>query len=150
MKNLRFLDGEDMYANGQAVAFQSLPRTGNSFLRRIIEIVTGVYTGSDMNINLTLQFISSNMAGESTVGDENLPWITKTHWPMESPLGAIQFRASKCFAVVRNPIDVMPSLALLLNTSSHSLTVTPPVNEADDAWWERFTEHFTENQTKAF
>ena len=108
-----------------------MPRTGNSFLRRVVEIVTGVYTGSDMNINLTLHLLSGNLAGESTVADDNLPWITKTHWPMPSPPDSLPFTASKCFAIVRNPIDVIPSIALLMNTSSHSLTVNPPVNEAD-------------------
>ena len=47
-KNLRFLDGTDI--NGQYIAFESIARSGNSFLRRIIELITGVYTGSDMNI----------------------------------------------------------------------------------------------------
>ena len=41
-------------------------------------------------------------------------------------------------------------MALLVNTASHSLTVTPPVNEADPAWWERFTDHFPDIQTQAF
>ena len=146
-KNLRFLDGADMQALGQTVCFQSLPRTGNSFLRRIVEIVTGVYTGSDMMINLTLQMVSGNLGGEETVANSNLPWITKTHWPLESPFGATPFSAQKTFCVVRNPVDVMPSLALLMNTSSHSLTVSPPVNEADPAWWERFTDQLTTIQT---
>ena len=82
-----------MQALGQTVCFASLPRTGNSFLRRIVEIVTGVYTGSDMAINLTLQMVSGNLAGEETVASSNLPWITKTHWPMESPLGVTKFSA---------------------------------------------------------
>ena len=44
----------------------------------------------------------------------------------------------------------MPSLALLFNTSSHSLTVNPPVNEADPAWWERFTEQLTRVHEEAY
>ena len=39
-----------------SVALASFPRTGNSFLRKIIEQVTGVFTGSDMPIDLTLSF----------------------------------------------------------------------------------------------
>ena len=103
-----------------------------------------------MDINLTLHLLSGNLAGESTVADDNLPWITKTHWPMPSPPTSLPFTASKCFAIVRNPIDVMPSLALLMNTSSHSLTVNPPVNEADPAWWDRFTEQLTRVQEEAY
>lgn len=52
----------------------------------MLEICTGVYTGSDMNLNITLQ-LGGNMAGEETVTHDNLNWITKTHWPMESPAG---------------------------------------------------------------
>ena len=73
---------------GNQVCFQSFPRTGNSFLRRVIELVTGVYTGSDMNLNLTLQVVFDNMLGEETFSHDNLTWVTKTHWPIESPLGS--------------------------------------------------------------
>ena len=90
-KHLRFLDGTEML--GQQICFQSMPRTGNSFLRRIIELMTGVYTGSDMNLNVTLHVIAGNLAGEETVAHENLCWVTKTHWPMESPFGAKKFSA---------------------------------------------------------
>lgn len=66
-----------------------MPRCGNSFLRRILETITGVYTGSDMNIDLTTQLLfGGRLAGEETVSDDNLVWVTKTHWPMESPLGS--------------------------------------------------------------
>ena len=92
-KKYRFLDGTDLALTGQQVCFQSLPRTGNSFLRSILEQVTGVYTGSDMNFDLTLHIINSGAAGEETVSHENLCWITKTHWPMESPMGNIKFSA---------------------------------------------------------
>ena len=49
---MRFLDGEDI--DGDKVCFQSFPRSGNTMLRRFLEVVTGVHTGSDMPIDLTL------------------------------------------------------------------------------------------------
>ena len=61
------------------------------------------------------------MAGEETVcGDDqgNLVWMTKTHWPMGTPLGAKQFSADKCFVIVRNPIDLIASSAILGNINS--------------------------------
>ena len=64
-----------------------MARSGNSFLRRIIEMITGVYTGSDMNLNLTMHLMGGNVAGEETVSHENLCWVTKTHWPLMSPMG---------------------------------------------------------------
>ena len=64
-----------------------MSRTGNTFLRRILELVTGVYTGSDMNLLLTLHLIGGNLAGEETVPEDNLCWVTKTHWPTDTPFG---------------------------------------------------------------
>ena len=45
-------DGEFRYLDGEAnpsnkVAFTSFPRSGNSFLRRYLELLTGIVTGSD-------------------------------------------------------------------------------------------------------
>jgi len=89
-KGLRFLEDQDI--TGDQVVFQSMPRTGNSFLRRILELTTGVFTGSDMNIDLTLHILfSGRLGGEETIAQDNLCWITKTHWPMNSPLGARKF-----------------------------------------------------------
>lgn len=62
-------------------------------MRRVLELTTGVYTGSDMNMDVTLHLIFGNIAGEETVTHDNLNWVVKTHWPMESPLGATPFKA---------------------------------------------------------
>lgn len=43
----KFLDSK-VRMEGSRVAFASYPRTGNSFLRKILENITGVFTGSDM------------------------------------------------------------------------------------------------------
>ena len=77
-----------------------------------------------MNIDLTQHILDGNLAGEETVTQDNLNWIVKTHWPLESPLGARQYSAQKAISIVRNPIDVFPSMALLMNTTSHSLKTT--------------------------
>ena len=92
-----------------------------------------------MTINLTLHLIfKARLGGETTVSHENLVWITKTHWPMESPMGADRFSAQKCISVVRNPIDTLPSLSLLALTLTHSKQLATPINEADPDWWNRF------------
>ena len=83
-KEFRFLDGQDII--GEQVCLQSFPKTGNSLLRRILELITGVHTGSDMNIDLTLALaLQGRLAGETVVSHDNLVWITKTHWPMAFP-----------------------------------------------------------------
>ena len=50
---IRFLDGEDI--DGDKVSFQSFPRAGNSMLRKFLEVVTGVHTGSDMPLDATMR-----------------------------------------------------------------------------------------------
>lgn len=43
----KFLDAQ-VSMIGNRVAFASFPRSGNSFLRKMIEQITGVFTGSDV------------------------------------------------------------------------------------------------------
>ena len=45
---LRFLDGESL--DGFKTGFMTFPRSGNTFLRKYIELITGVATGSDMPV----------------------------------------------------------------------------------------------------
>jgi hypothetical protein len=50
---IKFLDKKcDLIGN--RVTLATYPRTGNSFLRKILEQITGVFTGSDMSLNLTI------------------------------------------------------------------------------------------------
>ena len=93
-----------------------------------------------MNINITLHLVPSGMAGEETVSNENLCWVTKTHWPLEPPLGGIKFPAQKCISIARNPIDIIPSLGLLINTTSQSLMSEVPLNELEPTWWAKFAQ----------
>ena len=45
---LFFLDGQPNKSN--KVALASFPRSGNTFLRKYCEMLTGIHTGSDFNI----------------------------------------------------------------------------------------------------
>ena len=45
---LKFLDGESL--DGERTAYQSMGRSGNTFLRKYLELITGVPTGSDMKL----------------------------------------------------------------------------------------------------
>ena len=45
----RFLDGEAIVGN--KVAFSSWPRSGNSFLRKYFELLTGLATGADNTLH---------------------------------------------------------------------------------------------------
>jgi hypothetical protein len=62
-KGLLFLDKkEDLVGN--RVALASFPRTGNSFLRKILEQITGNFTGSDMSLDFTVIVQQQGMLGE--------------------------------------------------------------------------------------
>ena len=65
----------------QSVAFQSFPRCGNTFLRRFIEQITGVYTGTDMVVSHTFADAMMGLLGQEHLPEENRIWITKTHFP---------------------------------------------------------------------
>lgn len=101
-----------------------------------------------MNQDLTLQIVFNNMPGEETVSHENLCWVTKTHWPLESPLGSQPFKAQKCISVVRNPIDVFPSMSYMINLTSHSHTSTELPNDVDPEWWNNFVTKMADNLNK--
>ena len=45
-KILRYLDGQSMA--GEKVGYLTIPRSGNTFLRKYLELVSGVPTGSDV------------------------------------------------------------------------------------------------------
>ena len=52
-EEFRHLDGQvNLYKTGDRVSFQSYPRSGNTFLRRFLEQITGVYTGTDMDMKI--------------------------------------------------------------------------------------------------
>ena len=132
-QNLRFLDGSvDM--KGSVVALMSFPRSGNTFLRRFIELCTGIWTGSDMNVKHTLAGQLLGMAGEQVVGD-NTVWVTKTHHALPSPL-VTKFTANRQICIVRNPIDVIPSMLYLINSGSHSLVPKEIVHEEFKEEWD--------------
>ena len=54
-KEMRFLDGKVDLADNR-IAFVSYPRTGNTMTRTCLEAVTGIYTGSNMDLLITSAF----------------------------------------------------------------------------------------------
>ena len=104
----------DTSLTGDRISFQSFARSGNTLLRRFLEQITGVYTGSDMDIRFTYQLLTVSVGGEGHTNSDNRVWISKTHYPVQTP-GTSSFITQRNIIVVRNPIDVFPSLSLLMN-----------------------------------
>ena len=74
----RFLDCKDSVPG--RVAYATFPRTGNTFLRKYFENITGVFTGSEMAPPPSLQLLIPGMLGEN-VTDQRV-WIAKSHHPI--------------------------------------------------------------------
>lgn len=113
--NFRFLDGESNKNN--KVAFCSFPRSGNTFLRKYLELLTGVATGSDNTLAVNVFLQMQGMKGEDTVDDT--VWIVKSHSPWIMPDVPV-FHAQKNIVVVRNPLDTNLSWLHLVATGCHS------------------------------
>ena len=93
------------YAN--KVAYASYSRSGNTFFRRYLEQIGGIYTGSDGDLNYTLHYSLqfNGFSGECKVGDDC--WFIKTHYPLGKE---VPFKANKVILCVRNPLDVVTSM----------------------------------------
>ena len=91
---------------GNRVAFASYHRSGNSFLKKTLELVTGVFTGSYLGLDKAIPLQQLGLLGEG-IFDSNSIWITKSHHPFESLMGRLT--ADKIICIARNPIDVFPS-----------------------------------------
>lgn len=84
-------------------------------MRKILEFVTGIVTGSDASIKQTQSLQLLGFVGEGTVSESNSIFITSTRFPDNS---GTKFVADRMFAITRNPLDVIPSLLYYLNTRS--------------------------------
>lgn len=81
LKLPKFLD-RTVPLNGFRAQLGSFPRSGNSFCRKMVEQITGIYTGSDWEIEGCLPLQHSGLLGERVFGDDSV-WITKSHFPFK-------------------------------------------------------------------
>lgn len=78
------------------------------------------------------------LLGEETVADTNLVWITKTHYPLYCPGGGTKFHSQKQIVIVRNPIDVIPSMATMGMASSNSVVPNEKLHTDFPGFWDSF------------
>ncbi|CDW90322.1 fbox domain containing protein [Stylonychia lemnae] len=101
------------------VTYTSFPRSGNTFLRKYFETITGIATGSDMvmkfSLNVALQY--AGFKGEGIV--DNRVWINKTHFPYRLPYDH-SYETGIILCCVRNPLDVFVSQLLQICTMCHN------------------------------
>jgi hypothetical protein len=110
-------------------------------MRKILESVTGVFTGTDMDLTWTLDQQQHGMLGEQ-IQDDSV-WVTKTHFPMMR-FERNEFKANKLIYITRHPVDVFASQATLMLGASHSLEPAKPWNEF------KIWPHFVKNYIPLF
>jgi len=75
----RFLD-RTVDMDGNRISFCSFPRSGNSMLRKYLESITGIDTGSDHWIEISTSLQLMGLKGEGHSATDNV-WVTKSHSP---------------------------------------------------------------------
>lgn len=142
-----FLDGSvDLALSGNQVAIQSFDETCNSALGRMLEQVTGIFTGSDANIYQAFdKAIGCGNLGELHSSDEGRVWFTKTNHPMESKPRT--FQAQKMICVVRNPSDIIRQSADSKNlfAMQDRLKFVGDYDRSHQDWWNKWVPLQTEN-----
>ena len=111
-EEFRFLDKSESLSrdHGNHVCFTSYMRSGNAFLRRYMEQVSGITTGGAIHLHTSTSLQIMGMKGESYTDDST--WIVRSHHPFEYSV-LNNFNANKLLMIVRHPLDVFPSYASL-------------------------------------
>lgn len=120
----------------EKVLLVSYPRSGNSFLRQLLELHTNIITGSDSRPNriLSASLLSCGYLGEGIT--DNSVLIVKSHFPER--LGFIKFRVKKIILLVRNPFDAILSYFHMGMTNTHDKNLTDEAFESVRSEFERF------------
>jgi hypothetical protein len=106
-----FLDGKPI--TGDKVAYMTYPRSGNTFLRKYLELITGVTTGSEVEASVWhLPLIGENIVDDSV-------WVIKSHGPIARVRTAEDFDMNKIIVLMRNPFAVIISMVHMCQTYSH-------------------------------
>lgn len=106
----------------EKIILSSYPRSGNTLVRKYLEEISEVLTGSDCDVRRKLNYdlIEMGMEGEGLV--DHLVWCIKTHYPER--FGASRFLANKCILLVRNPLDCITSLFNMIATGTHNNSIS--------------------------
>ena len=107
LPKLAFLDGLETENDLDAVVLTSYPRSGNTMLRKYLEKIMGLVTGSDadMGKRLNREIMKMGLPGEGIV--DKRVWVVKCHYP--DRYGKTRFGAERAILLVRSPLDCIVS-----------------------------------------
>ena len=115
----------------QKVAYDTYPRMGNSFLRKYLQMVTGVATGSDQPIDFNHDLQMTQFKGEE-VADSSV-WAVKTHDPVCFFFNLV-FKCHKVLCCVRNPYDTLASNMHYLPVFVQSSQINEKFTDLPEEW----------------
>lgn len=118
------------FSTHDKILLVSYPRSGNSYVRKMLEMRTGIVTGSDSRPNRTLSasLLRFGYRGEG-VTDQSV-WVVKSHYPER--LGYIRVPVQRAVLVVRNPFDSIESYFHMGMTNTHDKVLTNDVSISND------------------
>ena len=109
-EEMRFLRNDEVRG---VYLLHSFPGSGNTWVRQIIEELTGVFTGS---IYCDRLLTASGMWGEGM--DTEYVSVVKNHMP------SYRFKRSALIGIVRNPYHAIMSYIAFFATHAHTVTVS--------------------------
>ena len=110
----------------EKVSLISYPRSGNSFMRKLIENEFNIVTGSDSRPNRTLAASLLEFGYQGEAITDNSVWVVKSHYPER--LGYIRYPSQRVVLIIRNPFDAIESYFHMAMTNTHDKSLTKEVN----------------------
>lgn len=109
-EEMRFLKNDEVRG---VYLLHSYPGSGNTWVRQVIEELTGVFTGS---VYCDRLLTASGMWGEGM--DTEYVSVVKNHMP------SYKFRRSAVIGIVRNPYHAIMSYIAFFSTHAHTVAVS--------------------------
>jgi hypothetical protein len=122
--------GKTVESTGNHVAYVTFPRVGNTFMRKILQNVTGIFTGADNPLEYVIDLQLKSLAEEIT---DDTVWVKKSHFPMVPPYSVVH-KSNKAVVCVRNPYDAFASFMNLFFHQCHSGTINEKFQDVKHVW----------------
>ena len=121
---------------GERIVLASYPRSGNSMLRKLLEEITGIHTGSDTRPKRAMSEMlrGYGLQGESDVTKKT--WVVKSHFPERH--GWMKFPVKRGILLVRHPINAIDSYFNMQLSANHEMSL-------DESQYERFADIWNEH-----
>lgn len=110
------------------------PRSGNTFLRKYLELITGITTGSEVEANVW----HLPLIGEQIVDDR--VWVVKSHGPITRVISCEDFSMNKIIVLMRNPFAVIISMVHMCQTYSHFKQLDHDFAKENPKFWQKHIE----------